>query len=106
MIGRSIAERFCDTTNPRARQLLQDAAAVFGAQGVVGEQLEDQLTDAEANEILLDNDVEVRDRSEPCNPGTPRGRLRHRFDGRASSAASFTQLRLGGQKGLFPSRRK
>jgi hypothetical protein len=35
MTGQTIAERFCDTINSSARQILQDEAAMFGAQGMV-----------------------------------------------------------------------
>src|ERR1017187_9009693 len=47
MAGQTIAERFCQTTNSTARHMLQDAAAMFGAQCVVSEQLEETLTRAE-----------------------------------------------------------
>ena len=53
MAGQTIAERFCQTTNPTARHMLQDAAAMFGAQCVVSEQLEEKLTSAEAKHIML-----------------------------------------------------
>jgi hypothetical protein len=53
MAGQTIAERFCQTTNSTARHMLQDAAAMFGAQCVVSEQLEEKLTGAEAKHIML-----------------------------------------------------
>jgi hypothetical protein len=53
MAGQTIAERFCRTTNSIARRMLQDAAAMFGAQCVVSEQLEEKLTSAEAKHIVL-----------------------------------------------------
>ncbi len=53
MAGQTIAERFCQTTNSTARHMLQDAAAMFGAQCVVSEQLEEKLTSAEAKHIML-----------------------------------------------------
>ena len=53
MAGQTIAERFCQTTDSTARHMLQDAAAMFGAQCVVSEQLEAKLTSAEAKHIML-----------------------------------------------------
>ena len=53
MAGQTIAERFCQTTDPTARHMLQDEAARFGAQCVVSEPLEEKLTTAEAKHILL-----------------------------------------------------
>ncbi len=47
MTEQTIAERFCDTTNSTALQLLQDEAAMLGAQGLVSKQLEAELTCAE-----------------------------------------------------------
>jgi hypothetical protein len=48
MTEQTIAERFCDTTNSTARELLQDEAAMFGAQGLVSKQLEAEVTCAES----------------------------------------------------------
>ena len=53
MTGQTIAERFCQTTNSTARHILQDAAAMFGAQCVVSAQLEETLTSVEATHITL-----------------------------------------------------
>ena len=53
MTGQTIAERFCQTTNSTARHMLQDAAAMFGAQCVVSAQFEETLTSAEAKDITL-----------------------------------------------------
>jgi hypothetical protein len=47
MTEQTIAERLCDTTNSTARQLLQDEAAMLGAQGLVSKQLEAEVTCAE-----------------------------------------------------------
>ena len=56
MAGQTIAERFCRTTDPTARHMLQDEAARFGAQCVVSEPLEEKLTTAEATHISLSTD--------------------------------------------------
>jgi hypothetical protein len=53
MAGQTIAERFCQTTNSTARHMLQDAAAMFGAQCAVSEQLEEKLNSAAADHIVL-----------------------------------------------------
>ena len=63
MAGQTIAERFCQTTTWTARHILQDEAAMWGVQGVVSEQLEAELTRAEAKDTLLDKDVEAHDLS-------------------------------------------
>ena len=68
MTGQTIAERFCDTINSSARQILQDEAAMFGAQGMVSEQLEANLACEEAKDILLDEDVMAHELSEICDP--------------------------------------
>jgi hypothetical protein len=48
MASQTIAERLLRTKNLAARHILQDEAAVFGAQGEVTEQLEAELACAEA----------------------------------------------------------
>jgi hypothetical protein len=50
MVGLTIAERFCHTKHLAARDILQDAASMFGAQHVVSEQLETKLARAEKAE--------------------------------------------------------
>jgi hypothetical protein len=57
MAGQTIAERFCQTTDPTARHMLQDEAARFGAQCVVSEPLEEKLTTAEAKHIMLSREA-------------------------------------------------
>lgn len=51
MVGQTIVERLCQTKNLAARHILQDEAAISGAQGVVGEQLEAKLAQAEESEL-------------------------------------------------------
>jgi hypothetical protein len=51
MIGQTIAERLCQTKNITARHILQDEAAVFGAQGMISEKLESKLMAAEATDL-------------------------------------------------------
>lgn len=51
MVGQTIAARFCETKNLAARHILQDKAALVGAQGVVSEELEARLADEEAKEL-------------------------------------------------------
>lgn len=51
MIGQTIAERLCRTKNLTARHILQDEAAIFGAQGMVSEELESKLTAAEGTDL-------------------------------------------------------
>jgi hypothetical protein len=66
MAGQTIAERFCQTTNSTARHMLQDTAAMFGAQCVVSEQLEEKLTSAEAKHIMLSIERAVCPKSDPA----------------------------------------
>jgi hypothetical protein len=66
MAGQTIAERFCQTTNSTARHMLQDAAAMFGAQCVVSEQLEEKLTTAEAKHIMLSTERLACSKSGPA----------------------------------------
>jgi hypothetical protein len=40
MVGQTIAERLCQMKTLTARHILQDEAAIFGAQGMVSEELE------------------------------------------------------------------
>jgi hypothetical protein len=51
MVGQTIAERLCQTKNLTARHILQDEAAIFGAQRMVSEELESKLTAAEGTEL-------------------------------------------------------
>lgn len=60
MTVETIAERLCRTRSWTARHILQDEAAMFGAQQLVDEWLEGKLTVAEANDILLSKDTGVR----------------------------------------------
>ena len=66
MAGQTIAERFCQTTDATARHMLQDAAAMFGAQSVVSEQLEEKLTSAEATHIMLSVERPACPKSDPA----------------------------------------
>jgi hypothetical protein len=66
MAGQTIAERFCQTTNSTARHMLQDAAAMFGAQCVVSERLEEKLTSAEAKHIMLSLERPACPKSDPA----------------------------------------
>jgi hypothetical protein len=50
MVGQTIAERLCQTKSLTARHILQDEAAIFGAQGMVSEELESKLTAAEGTD--------------------------------------------------------
>src|ERR1017187_10248695 len=52
MAAKTIAERLCQTKCMAARHILQDEAAMVGAQGVVSEDLEARLTQAEAKDLL------------------------------------------------------
>ena len=52
MAEQTISERFCRTTNLVARHILQDEAAMVGAQGMVSEHLEAKLTHAEAEDAI------------------------------------------------------
>lgn len=52
MIGQTIAERILQTRNVAARHILQDEAAMMGAQGLVSEWLETKLHQAEAQDLL------------------------------------------------------
>jgi len=47
----TISERLCQTKNLTARHILQDEAAIFGAQGMVSEELESKLTAAEGTDL-------------------------------------------------------
>jgi hypothetical protein len=51
MVGQTIAERLCQMKNLTARHILQDEAAIFGAQGMVSEELESRLTAAEGTDL-------------------------------------------------------
>jgi len=48
MAATTIAERLCQTSGLAARHLLQDEAALVGAQGEVSEDLEAKLANAES----------------------------------------------------------
>lgn len=48
MLGQTIAERFCQTKDLAARRILQDEAAMVGAQGIIDERLAIRLARAEA----------------------------------------------------------
>lgn len=47
MLGQTIAERFCQTKDLAARRILQDEAAMVGAQGIIDQRLADRLARAE-----------------------------------------------------------
>jgi hypothetical protein len=51
MVGQTIVERLCQTKSRAARHILQDEAAISGAQGVVGKQLEAKLAQVEESEL-------------------------------------------------------
>jgi hypothetical protein len=51
MVGQTIVERLCQTKGLAARHILQDEAAIHGAQGMVGEQLEAKLAQVEESEV-------------------------------------------------------
>jgi len=51
MVGQTIAERLCQTKSLTARHILQDEAAIFGAQDMVSEELESKLTAAEGTDL-------------------------------------------------------
>ncbi len=51
MVGQTIAERLCETKNLPSRLILQDEAALVGAQGVVSEQLEARLAHEEGHKL-------------------------------------------------------
>jgi hypothetical protein len=51
MVGQTIVERLCQTKSLAARHILQDEAAIHGAQGKVGEQLEAKLAQVEESEL-------------------------------------------------------
>lgn len=51
MVGQTIAERLCETKSLAARHILQDEAALVGAQGVVNERLEARLAVEDAREL-------------------------------------------------------
>ena len=48
MLGQTIAERFCQTKDLAARRILQDEAAMVGAQEIIDERLAARLARAEA----------------------------------------------------------
>jgi hypothetical protein len=48
MLGQTIAERFCQTKDLAARRILQDEAAMVGAQGIIDQRLAARLARAEA----------------------------------------------------------
>ena len=64
----TIAERFTRTTSRTARIMLQDEAAIVGAQAEVPVWLEGKLVVAEANDKELHNDT-----SEPCSSPATHG---------------------------------
>lgn len=51
MVGQTIVERLCQTKSLAARHILQDEAAIFGAQRIVSEKLEAKLAQVEDNEL-------------------------------------------------------
>jgi hypothetical protein len=53
MVGQTIVERLCQTKSLAARHILQDEAAIHGAQGMVGEQLEAKLAQVEERMFLM-----------------------------------------------------
>jgi hypothetical protein len=80
MVGQTIVERLCQTKSLTARHILQDEAAIHGAQGLVGEQLEARLAQVEESELkrmfLMQYVVRERVDAKPTCPGakdqTPR----------------------------------
>jgi hypothetical protein len=64
MVGQTIAERLCRTKSPQARHILQDEAAIFGAQGVVNEELEAELTRVEVSNL----DTMIAERNAVVDP--------------------------------------
>ncbi len=51
MLGQTIAERFCQTKDLAARRILQDEAAMVGAQGIIDERLAARLVRAEMKDL-------------------------------------------------------
>ena len=51
MVGQTIVERLCQAKSLAAVHILQDEAAIHGAQGMVGDQLEARLVQVEESEL-------------------------------------------------------
>jgi hypothetical protein len=90
MARQTITERLCRTTNLAARHLLQDEAAVFGAQGEVREQLEAELARAEAKDMSN----RLPKRLHPCD----------RMAGGHDTVVEQEGIEISAPGGKFPSR--
>ena len=59
MLGQTIAERFCQTKDLAARRILQDEAAMVGAQGIIDQRLAARLARAEVKVLECEPTVLV-----------------------------------------------